>query len=274
MAVVISQNVVMSELLHGGSGRPIIGWHNLATRGSLTATSENQYYPVSNLSNPSTASQWRSDTTADQYVTVAITSPIQIDYVGIARHNFYTAGSTVSLEVRTVDNPASWSEVFTPATLGSNDPAILRFDPVAVTEIRIRIQNSTENPRIGVLYVGKLTVMQYGMAQEVAALPYAYETDVVTGQAESGDFLGRIVTGQSKDMQYTFEYIEYDWYHENLKAFTKAALITPFFFAWLPKAYPDEVGFGWLQQDVRPIASRFESEYVVSFTLDIGAIAV
>lgn len=274
MSVVISQNVVMSGLKYGGSNAPVIGWYNLVSRTNVNADYADQYFPVSNLGNPSTASQWRSTSTAMQKITVAINATAPIDYVGIARHNLGSDGATVSVHVKSVDSPSIWTDVFSGAILPNNKPAILRFDPVVAIEVKVTIVPISSAPRIGVLYVGKLTVMPVGMQQEPVALPYANDDEIVTGQAESGDYLGRIVTRQSLSLEYEFLGVEYDWYHANMGPFTKSALTTPFFFAWLPKVYPDECGFGWLNSDVRPVALYYHSSYVVNFSLNIGALAV
>lgn len=274
MSVVISKNVVMSQLVNGGAGKPVIGWHNLVTRTNITADHADQYFPVVNLSNPSTASQWRSTSLVAQSIRVAITSTEPIDYVGIARHNLGTDGALIVVEAKTVDAPSVWTVVFDGAVLPNDGPAILRFDPVVVTEVSINITPVATPPRIGVLYVGRLTVMQEGMQQDVAPIPYAFNDDIVTGQAESGDYLGRIVTRQSRYVEYTFLYVQYDWFKRELGKFMEKQRTTPFFFAWLPREYPDEVGFGWLDADVDIRAFRHEFDFVVNFTLQIGAIAV
>lgn len=69
----------------------------------------------------------------------------------------------------------------------------MRFELVIALEVAVQIKPAFSLPRNGVLYAGRLTVMQHGIAQGLTALPYAYDTEVVTGQAEGGDYLGRIV---------------------------------------------------------------------------------
>lgn len=271
MSVVISQNVVMSSLVNGGSGKPVIGWRNVINRNNITAQFEDQYWPAVNLSNPSTAQQWRSTSTASQTITIATQSNEAIDYVGIARHNLGTDGANISV---TAVVEGVVQTVFTGAVLPNNAPSILRFDPVYASSIVIRIVPVVAAPRIGVLYVGRLTVMQEGMQQDVAPIPYAFDDDIVTGQAESGDYLGRIVTRQSKYVEYTFLYCQYDWFKQELGQFMEKQRTTPFFFAWLPKDYPDECGFGWLEENVDVRAFRHEFDFVVNFTLQIGAIAI
>lgn len=110
--------------------------------------------------NPSPASQWRSTTNAAQIITVAISSVEPVDYVGIARHNPGSDGAEIKFEGRTADNPTVLTELFSGAVLPDNRSVILRFDPVTVTEIIIRTVPVEDLTRIGILYVGKLTVMQ------------------------------------------------------------------------------------------------------------------
>lgn len=273
MAVVISPNVTLGSLVRGGGNKPIIGWHNLVTRMGVAADYSDPFFPVSNLGNPSTASQWRSTSTDPQAITVTITGADLIDYVAIARHNLGSDGAVVSVEAVTADNPGVSTVLFTGVVLANNRPAILRFDPVSVSSITLKIVPAASPPRIGVLYVGKLTVMPGSMMQEPVALPYANDDDVVTGLAESGDFLGRIITKRSLSLSYEFAHVDYDWFHSNMGPFVRHGLVTPFFFAWLPRLYPDECGYGWLEDDVRPTAVN-HGQIFLDFTLNIRALAV
>lgn len=274
MSVVIAQNIALTQLEGGGANKPLIGWHDLVQRSNIRADIEDQYFPAINLTNPSTAQQWRSTAKTEQSLYVSFQSTELVDYIGIARHNLGSSGASVSVEVRSSDNPDEWRMVFTETILPDDSPAILRFEPVIALEVAVRIKPAFLPPRIGVLYAGRLTVMQHGMAQGVTALPYAYDTEVVTGQAESGDYLGRIVTGQSKSLSFEFEYISYKWFRQHLDGFAKASMVKPFFFAWLPQEFPRDCGFGWLESDIQPVTERFENELVVSFSLQIRAIAV
>lgn len=276
MALVISRNVVLLATPIEGdlANAPVIGWRNLVTLGGIAADSEAEAFPASNLANPSTASRWQSETTAEQYVTFDVSSPDPIDYVGLARHNLGSAGVNVSIEIPDPDNEGEWIEVFAPAVLPGDAPQILRFDPVNAAQVRLRLQGASAPPRIAVCYVGALTVLPRGLQPGHVPLPFAAGDEIVTGQAESGDFLGRIVTKQALSTAVQITYLDYGWFKANLGGFVQAARTIPFFFAWMPQIHPAEVGYAWLDNDVRPETSVVSSGVVVSLSLQLSAVAL
>lgn len=276
MAVVISRSLVLlaSPVDETSPNSPVIGWRNLVTLGGIAADHELAAFPASNLANPSTASRWESDSTAEQFVAFTVTSPDPIDYVGLARHNLGSSGANVSVEMVDPEDEESWIEVFPAVVLAGDGPAILRFEPVFTTQIRLRIIPVGAAPRIAVCYIGRLTVLPRGLQPGHVPLPFAASDDIVTGQAESGDFLGRIVTGQKLSTAVSITYLAYDWFHANLAAWVKQARTLPFFFAWMPADYPAEVGFAWVDNDVRPETSIVAAGVVVSLNLQFSAVAL
>lgn len=98
---VITQNLVITPGVDGiNANNPIIGYRNQVTAGNVTATSSNADFPVSNVANPSTALLWKSTPlpVADQYLTVILDSPDDVDYLAVAAHNFGSGLMTVSVE--------------------------------------------------------------------------------------------------------------------------------------------------------------------------------
>src|SRR5215510_8680105 len=98
--IVLSQALVLNpqdiEL-----NTPVFGWENMAADGLVTATSEADGFPASNLTNPSTALRWKADESAspgpdsaDQYLTVQLAGADDIDYLAIAVHNLGTGQNT------------------------------------------------------------------------------------------------------------------------------------------------------------------------------------
>ncbi|MDF2994681.1 MAG: hypothetical protein K0R27_318 [Xanthobacteraceae bacterium] len=276
MAVIISRSVVIlaTPVDEHSPNAPLIGWRNLVTLGGITADHELTAFPASNLANPSTAARWQSDSIAVQYVTFDVTSPDPIDYVGIARHNLGSAGVNVSVEIPDEGSPGDWIEVFTPVVLAGDAPAILRFDPVFAAQVRLKLVPVATAPRIAVVYIGRLTRLQRGLQPGHVPLPFAASDDIVTGQAESGDYLGRIVTRQALATNAQIQFLNYDWFHANLADFVKAAREIPFFFAWMPADYPAEVGFAWVTGDIRPETSVLREGVVVGLNLQLSAVAL
>lgn len=276
MAIVLSYAVVLSAATDPtGPNAPCIGWRNVVAAGGITADSEAAGYPVTNLANPSTAAGWRSASTAEQVITVATPSGEPIDYVGIVRHNLGSTGVNLSLEIPDPDSPGDWVEILSPVVLAGDGPAVLRFEEVYTTALRLRlVPVGAVAPRAAVLYVGKLLRLPRGLQPGLVPLADAAQDEVSSGIAESGDFLGRIVTSQTLKTAVSIRYLSYDWYIANLRPFGRAAKTIPFFFVWAPAEYPDDAGFAWMEGDLRPTAQRTARGVVVDVEISMGALAL
>ena len=88
-----------------------IGYDNLITISNVAATSEQTSYPATNLANPQTKSLWKSnDAVSVQYVTVTL-GGADVDYVGIAGHNFGSTGCSVIIEGQDAEG-GSWATLY------------------------------------------------------------------------------------------------------------------------------------------------------------------
>lgn len=275
MAIVITRGVVLAASADEiGGNAPLIGWQSLVALSNVAATSQAAGYPASNLANPSTALFWKATSTATQYLTVDLTGEDVVDYVGIARHNLGSGGTAISVEVDDPANPGSWLEVAASLLLPDDGPALIRFDPVSPLQLRVKLAPNAVAPSIAVLYVGAVLVLQRGLQPGHVPLPFAASDEIVTGLAESGDFLGRIVTKTALATSVSIVALDYDWFHQHMAAFVRVARTTPFFFAWMPESFPHEVGYAWLNNDARPEIQAVQNGFVVSLNLDLGAVSL
>lgn len=264
MSIVISSSYVISSSQSGGgtinADNPLIGWHNIAISSNISATTEAAGFPASNMANPSTNLRWEGEAAspaADDYITIDTNYEDPIDYIAIAKHNLGTGQIPVSVEYMDVDaSPDEWTELIADVILPNDGPALFRFDPQVITQIRLRLQPGTEVPTIAVCYVGKLLVMQRRIYVGHTPMPYGRTTKVVNARSESGNFLGRIVTNQMTGATASFQNLTADWYRTNMEPFLLQAQELPFFFAWRPSSYPREIGYGWLTSDPKPNNQR------------------
>lgn len=100
MSVVYSQNLILGAPSAALPNNPIIGWHNIVSGSGLSATSEQEGFPVSNLATPVTYQRWRGalDDILAQRITLDITYGDYLDYLAVAGHNFSSGGFIVSVE--------------------------------------------------------------------------------------------------------------------------------------------------------------------------------
>jgi len=249
--IVISRALSLAPGYAPNATFPVIGWQNVLTPSGITAGNTNPSFPASNLARPSTAERWQALTTDDQYLTFQ-TGGAEADYVGIARHNLGSGAVIVSVEAETLEAPGEWIEVVEDFMPASDGPILVRFVAGSFSRIRVRLQPDMVVPRIAVVFIGKLLVMERSEMPDVTPIPFAASNDVVRARAQSGDYLGSIVLRQGLKTSIKFQYLSLDWYLAYMQPFVDASLTQPFFYAWSPAEFPDQVGYAWTTADVRP----------------------
>jgi len=88
-------------------GTPWIGWHTVLQESPNNVAATTNSDDAVLLANPSTNLKWSATTATEQYITVStFTYAGDMDYMGVARHNFGSAGIAVSVEAL-ITNPTS-----------------------------------------------------------------------------------------------------------------------------------------------------------------------
>jgi hypothetical protein len=267
--IFISRSLLLQPTASVNLSAPVILWNSLVTADTLTVSSEAEDYPAANLATDSTLEYWRAADASPVAIEVEVAGQ-QIDALGIARHNLGSSHATVTVEalVSVDGGPDEWIALNDPQMPGNNAPILFRFVPLFAQRVRITIEGGTAPAQAAVLYVGKLLIMPHGISAGHVPLDQAHTTQVVNGRSERGNFLGRIITGQSAQTSAAFETLPIDWYYAEMEPFIDRGMAGPFFFAWLPQSRPDDIGFAWLNTDPRP---NMGSLYF-DVTLDYGGI--
>lgn len=263
MALVISTSIILAES-DVTEDNPLIGYVNVATSSNLSTTTANADYPATNLVNPATHLLWKGTSiVADEYITIDLDGATDVDYIGIARHNFGTAG--IEYAVETYDG-ATWTEVA--AAIPANDtPIMVRFTKDSYEGVRIKLSPGTVVPQAAVVYAGELLVLPRRIYVGHTPMTMGRMTKKTVGQSEAGHYLGTVITGRSRKTSVSIENILPGWYRSNMDPFVEACEDAPFFFAWRPGTYPDEVGYAWLVGDVIPTNQRANGMMQVSLDL-------
>jgi hypothetical protein len=267
--IVISSNYVLSPAAAAADpDLPAVGYHNVVRADSIVVDTQEENYPASNLANPATHLEWRAADDSEQYITITTNEVDPIDYVGIARHNLGTAEIVVSVEAN-ID--AVWTEIVEETMLPDDTPAVLRFAAASYSQVRIRLQTGSDAARIAVVYCGKLLDLERKVWVGHTPLPYARKIDVASNRSVSGNFLGRIILGEGRESTIPLSLFTPSWYRANMDAFLVAAQEIPFFFAWRPSTYPNEVGFCDLVDD--PMPTPVGPSNLLAFDLKVNGVA-
>jgi hypothetical protein len=257
MAIIVSGAYALSRLTQDDADFPIVGWRNLVSATTVTADEEETLYPATNLATPATNELWKSGSTDDQYVTVLFGTEVEVDYVGLAGHNFGSGlVETTTQGLPAGGNPADdgdWVELVPSALPAGDEALLLRFDPTYLIGVRLLLEPDAVAPQAAVLHVGKLLVFERGVQPGHTPIVYGRDRDVISGLSQSGQFLGRVVSGGRRRSAVSIIKLSAAWYRSTLDPFFEVAASTPFFWAWSPERYPDEVGYVWLTNQPVPM---------------------
>lgn len=255
MAIFVSTAYALSRLTDDDADFPVVGYNNLVTASSVTADEEDPLYPVTNLGTPATNELWKSGSTADQYLTVLF-GEADVDHAALARHNLGSGLVAVTVQgLPPGGNPAvdgDWDDLVL-AIPANDEPLLFRFDPTSLIGVRLFLEPGSVEPQAAVLHVGKLLVFERGVQPGHTPINYGRDRDVISPISQSGEYLGRVVSGGRRRSAVSIIKLSAAWYRSTLDPFFAVAASAPFFWAWSPERYPTEVGYVWLTNQPVPM---------------------
>lgn len=248
--VQMAPGIVVAPLLGAlGADAPVICWRNLADSSQITAFSEKEAHPASNLGNTSTAERWESAVTTATFLVAEWATPSTVDSVAVAGQNWGSGRRRVSIQKPNLQVPGAWLNIVSRVFLPSDGNWVCLFDPVIVLAIRVIIEPETDiavptdYPRAAVLYVGEALRIPSGISAPHTPIPMGRITETLTGKAQSGAYLGQIVTRETLEGMASFKDLDEAWFRESMDPFLAAYGRVAFFFAWAPLSRPSEIGY-------------------------------
>lgn len=241
-----------------------IGWHTYTRNAVVSASTSAEGWPAAALNSPMTYERWKPSA-APAWVRFDMGKNVEVDYIGIAAHDLYIQGATVTLQYSL--NGSDWTTIdtFQPSR---DDAFLFWFDPVVARYFRIQIDKVAY---IGVVYLGKILVMQRGCYGGHTPGTLARQTAIMPNKSEGGQFLGRSIIRQGYATSYEWKHLEADWYRQYFDPFVESARKYPFFVSWFPKKYPDEVLYAWTNEDIAP--SNMGKRDYMQVSLSVEALA-
>lgn len=266
MSLVISSNLVLTEAELENPNAPRLCWRTDLSVERVSASSEEDDYPVTNVVNPSTAFAWQATGTGTEYIDLELTTTI--DYVGIARHNI-RAGGEVRLRAKTgttLSTISDWT-----ALSRTQQVVLWLLNEVSAPELRIEFRDNPEAPSVAVVYAGTATKLQRNIYVGHTPVTMGRQVQTIGGFSESGQYLGELIRREGRETTVTMENLTPSWYRDNLDPFLAQRPRRPAFFAWRPGNYESEVGYVWLTGSPQPENQRPNG--MMSVTMDFEGIA-
>lgn len=262
MAVIISPAYANSAAYPLTHAR--IGYKSILTTENTTASSSQTNFPVDALSNPATYERWRP-TTLPVTVTVDAGQPVDADYIGIAVHSLGAEGCTVTLQKS--DDGSNWDDIET-VEFNSDDAFMLMFKNATARYWRLYIDGENDLPFIGALNIGEVLSMQRPVYGGHTPGKLNRSTEFKSNKSETGQFLGRSIVRKGYSESFNWKNLSPQWYRQTFDPFVEAARLTPFFIAWRPSKYPDEVLYAWTNDDIAPSNSGTRELMEVSIDVE------
>jgi hypothetical protein len=198
---------------------------------------------------PNTFERWLSGTgnVAVRFQTAAI---VGIDFVAIGAHNLGSSGAEVAVWISPTVNG-----VFTQVALinPTNDNAIMvLFDETVTADVKITLGGGTVDREIGYVSAGTALVMPrpiYGGHTPIVLTP---ETTYQQNTSSGGQFLGRNIIRKGISTNFEWNHLQPDFIRGEFQLFVQSAKTTPFFIAWRPAEYPEDVALVHTVNDIHP----------------------
>lgn len=176
-----------------------------------------------------------------------------IDYCCIAAHNLGSSGAT--LQVQFQMSPTTWGVLTNVTAITDDSPIFVIFQPITAPAFRIRVAGPVR-PRIGVVRFGQALQMPQPLYAGHTPLILSRQTTMRSNKSTTGEFLGRTRLRNARSTQITWEHLRADWVRQNWIPFQFAMEEDPFFLAWRPIRFPNDVGYCYVDGGSLPAPSN------------------
>lgn len=246
MSVYIGSGLVLSEISPGGAetaNHARIGYQTYGRTGTWSASTEEINRPALQLKYAQTTKFWQP-TASTSWVKLDAGSAVTVDYVGLV--GLYS-GLTLTLEYSNDD--ASWTAIDT-RIVASNKAIMYLFDEIDARYWRMSFSGGI--PSLAVMYVGQVLIMERGVYGGFSPPSLSRSTGYTTNITETGQFAGRSIVKRGFQTSVPWDNLTANWYRANFDPFVESARSYPFFIAWRPDQYPEEIVYAWTNNDIKP----------------------
>ena len=251
--IVVSRPLVLSPAAAAVSlVNPRIGWQNRARNDAIDATkvtvsSEAAEGPRDAPLRPDTAEYWLPASLPATWL-VDLVFQYDVDYVGLV----HTLGSSrCAVLAETSQDASVWTPIAAETMPATDAPLMLLGTLRSARYLRLTFTGAVP-PRIAAVYVGQALAMMRAIAGGYKPITMSRETVLVRSLSRGGQFLGQGFRRNGVQGSAAFKYLDAAWVRANFDPFSKSARQYPYFMAWNPQSFPNEVAYVWTDADIVP----------------------
>lgn len=262
--IYISNNIFLTSFSGDiTADNPVIGYNSVLRPQDFTAPAYTPIRSAANAWTPDTATVFEGASlpgSGSQYLVLHNSTLAVVDYIGIARHNFFSTGR--AYKIQESSDGVNWTDI-TAAKIPPNDGSILEyFDARSTQYFRIDLDDlSGRAPIIGHVKLGKALILQRRIYAGHNPTLLSSMVKKTTYGSESGQYLGQVVhrayhktslEQENNSPAFVRENIVPFINHVNGHAVVEDTAVSTFFFAWRPSTYPQEIVYGWTNDNIQP----------------------
>jgi len=222
-------------------------------------------YPIINMTTRNTY-QTARPTAGDPKFVATWSTPVTVNYIGIARHNLSdVTGNDGYLYVTPTGGSSELVASF--ESVSDNSPILIPFASTEIEAAEIHIGNNAHGFKIAVCHLGEAVVMERPLRSSMSPLWLSNETDVNTQISDAGEVLGSVLIRRGVSASPSWENLTKSFYNTTLKPLARDMVTKPFFFGWRPDDHPLEVMYGAATGDPEGSHSRGIPRYSFNFSM-------
>ena len=240
MSIHISNSLVIGQFpIEFPLSHARIGWRNIVRAASVTATPSSPATSSLALFNDFTYERYQPQS-LPATIEVDNGTAVEVDYLGIASHDLGDTGTTIDFQYSF--DASTWVTVDS-FSVPDNSTIMRLTQRVSARYWRVRLTGGDGQPFIGIIYMGLALAMMRPIYGGHSPITLSRTTANRPQQTETGQFMGRNIARRGLQSNLDFTNLKPDWYRDNFDPFVVHAYERPFFVAWRPLSYPDEVAF-------------------------------
>ena len=233
---------------------PRIGYENRCTDSNCTITTSSADVDAEGESviNGLTYDFWKP-TTNPGVIAFTFTEAITADYCGIAAHTLTETGNSVELQYWDGLSPGSWVSLGSvlPGNSNGNPTIMFLFDEVSSAIWRLITTGGSTSAALGVVNIGLALKAERKIYGGHTPVTLSKNTTMKPQKSEGGQWLGRTIIREGASTGVSLKNLTPAWVRDSYQPFMESARTNPFFFAWRPADYPDEIAYCWTNTDIR-----------------------
>jgi hypothetical protein len=252
------------------SGKPVILYSNVVAGSSATISAISDCtvaagFPVGNAFSPFTyPADWftiergngpsAGDFTIEADVTAAFSSIAMLmngvnDVIGenIRIRIYHDPANVGSFTLISTINPGTTRKTILLQSFGAR---------AGTGKIQIRVDQinpaDSDNDLISfpVIMLGAPMEFEKCIRNRYAPLDYNRKTEFLTNESGTGQYIGRSIIRRNHESSVSFDLMTAPWVRSTFQPFVRHARTKPYFFAWNPATYPNEVNYVWTDEDI------------------------